>query len=196
MLPLLIAAVFMVHATSSVPTSTAPAPIAIPLTEVREHMIEEWPQLRVQPGPNLTADERSYLAFGGVSFNVIVDTSGNVISTQYNPAVIAIPPEVVVQAEAEMRTIHFKPFERNGHTVTVEFLFDVALLPPELKTNGLVLFPKVKDWNSVKITLSRTACYGTCPVYSIELHGDGTVLYSGKSNVAFIGVHRDRRAHV
>jgi ankyrin repeat protein len=190
MLPLFIAAVFMVQATSSVPGSTPPAPIAIPLTEVRQHIIEEWPQLRVQPGPNLTANERSYLAFGGVTFTVIVDTNGNVISTQYNPTVTAVPPEVVVQAEAEMRTIHFKPFERNGHTVTVEFLLDVALLPSELKTNGHAPFPEVKDWNSVKITLSRTACFGSCPVYSIELHGDGTVLYNGKSNVAFIGAHR------
>jgi ankyrin repeat protein len=190
MLPLLITVVFMVQTASLVSTPNPPAPIAIPLTEVRQHMVEKWPLLRAQAGPNLTPAERSSLAFGSVTFDVIIDTKGNVISAKYNPKVIELPPEVVVQAEAEMRAIHFKPFERNGHTVTAEFLLDVVLLPPELKTNGHVPFPKVKEWSSVKITLSRTACFGKCRAYSIELSGDGMVLYDGKSNVAFIGAHR------
>ena len=35
----------------------------------------------------------------------------------------------------------------------------------------------------VVITLERTACFGTCPVYSLTIRGDGTVAYEGKEFV-------------
>src|ERR1700743_1667009 len=155
MLSLLMAAVFMVQGASS----TSAAPVAIPLPEIREHLLGEWPQIRVQPAPNLSPEQKSLLAFGSVTFKVIVDANGNVVSTQYNPEIIAVPPDVVLQAEAEMRAAHFKPFERDGHRITAEFLFGVGLLPPELKTTGHVPFPKVKNWKNVKITLKSPKCY-------------------------------------
>jgi hypothetical protein len=45
-------------------------------------------------------------------------------------------------------------------------------------------FPQVRDWSSLTITLSRSLCYGTCPSYWLEIHGDGTVLYNGTDCVA------------
>jgi Domain of unknown function (DUF6438) len=51
-------------------------------------------------------------------------------------------------------------------------------------------FPEIHDWNTLRITLSRSGCYGTCPAYEVEIHGDGTVLYDGKFNVAAKGKHR------
>lgn len=38
-------------------------------------------------------------------------------------------------------------------------------------------------------TLYRTACFGMCPVYSVALFEDGTVVYTGIANVERIGVH-------
>jgi hypothetical protein len=32
----------------------------------------------------------------------------------------------------------------------------------------------------LRITLNRSVCYGKCPAYKIEIHGDGTVLYDGE----------------
>jgi hypothetical protein len=40
---------------------------------------------------------------------------------------------------------------------------------------------------NVEIKLEKTACYGPCPVYSVTIYGDGTVLYDGIQNVANIG---------
>ena len=37
------------------------------------------------------------------------------------------------------------------------------------------------------IRLERTACLGTCPVYSLVLRGDGSVRYEGKEHVRRIG---------
>lgn len=39
----------------------------------------------------------------------------------------------------------------------------------------------------VVITLERTACFGTCPVYSLTIRGDGTVVYEGKDFVKVKG---------
>ena len=64
--------------------------------------------------------------------------------------------------------------------------------PLEVNPQQHVPFPPVKDWKSVKITLQRNACYGRCPVYSVEVHGDGSVFYEGKSYVAVRGRHRGR----
>ena len=40
-----------------------------------------------------------------------------------------------------------------------------------------------------EIHLERTACYGTCPVYSVVLKNDGSVVYEGKSHVKMTGTH-------
>jgi hypothetical protein len=40
---------------------------------------------------------------------------------------------------------------------------------------------------TVKITLERTECYGFCPVYTLTIRGDGTVIYDGKDHVQTLG---------
>jgi hypothetical protein len=40
------------------------------------------------------------------------------------------------------------------------------------------------------ITLRRTACYGTCPVYSLEIFEDGFIRYIGTEFVQFAGERR------
>jgi hypothetical protein len=37
------------------------------------------------------------------------------------------------------------------------------------------------------ITLERTACYGFCPIYTLTIHGDGTVIYEGEDFVETVG---------
>ena len=39
----------------------------------------------------------------------------------------------------------------------------------------------------VEIKLEKTACYGPCPVYSVIIYGDGTVIYDGINHVDNIG---------
>lgn len=43
------------------------------------------------------------------------------------------------------------------------------------------------------ITLERTSRLGSCPVYTVEIRGDGTVLYNGEDHVHLRGSHT---AHV
>lgn len=161
-----------------------PAPIQISKKEADEHSIEhELLYLRV-------AD--SYVPFyTGITITVVVDAAGSIVSA------VAVPGNqekevrrgLLTQAESMVRGLHFEPFQRAGHPVSVTFDRYVAVLPRELKPIQHVPFPKVKDWKSVKITLDRTSCFGTCPSYKVDVHGDGSVLYEGHSDVTFTGSH-------
>ena len=42
----------------------------------------------------------------------------------------------------------------------------------------------------VAITLKRGVCYGPCPVYTVTIHGDGSVVFEGEGCVDAIGEHR------
>jgi hypothetical protein len=55
-------------------------------------------------------------------------------------------------------------------------------------------FPDIRRWNSLKITLSRGPCLGSCPAYTVEIDGDGTVTFDGQDFVAVPGRHRTRIA--
>ena len=44
--------------------------------------------------------------------------------------------------------------------------------------------------NDVVITIERTACFGSCPIYAAEIHADGEVVYRGKEFVKEIGERR------
>jgi ankyrin repeat protein len=166
-----------------------PVPIRVSDKEADQHSIgdgDRWFYLRVP--------QNQWSFFSSIKVTVVVDTTGTIISSV--PQVAStdgnhkIPSSVLAEADSMVQTLHFKPFERAGHPVTVTFDRDVALLPPELKPAQHVPFPKVKDWKTVKITLARTSCFGTCPSYTVEVRGDGSVLYEGRSYVAFTGTHR------
>jgi hypothetical protein len=44
-----------------------------------------------------------------------------------------------------------------------------------------------KTDSEVLITIERGACYGTCPIYSAQISGNGTVIYNGIENVKVKG---------
>ncbi|MBV8553097.1 MAG: ankyrin repeat domain-containing protein [Acidobacteriaceae bacterium] len=91
---------------------------------------------------------------------------------------------------------HFRPFERAGQAVRATFTDIVLIYPPEEWVTPRVSFPDIENWNSLRIRLERLACYGPCPVYSVEVHGDGEVFYEGTSGIILItGHHQDRISH-
>ncbi len=50
-------------------------------------------------------------------------------------------------------------------------------------------YPKTKDFElrGVVVTMDRDSCFGRCPVYSLLIHGNGTVVYRGFKNVRVKG---------
>lgn len=49
------------------------------------------------------------------------------------------------------------------------------------------VFPQLHDRSSLVMSLDRTGCYGTCPDYRVQIHGDGRVDYDGRCFVAVRG---------
>jgi hypothetical protein len=50
-------------------------------------------------------------------------------------------------------------------------------------------FPEL-DYRQLTITLERNACIFFCPAYKLEIHGDGSVVYTGDEYVMVKGVRR------
>lgn len=50
------------------------------------------------------------------------------------------------------------------------------------------------DLKTLTIQLERMPCYGTCPAYSVTVHGDGRVEYNGKSHVKETGTREGHLA--
>jgi uncharacterized protein DUF6438 len=166
MLNLILATVLMAQAAQQ-PAVDA---IAVTTQEAVQHRTSNRLFLRV------AREQRVGGSFPYVQVAVTLDAGGAVVSANavrgadYDPAIYA-------DAESLVRTLHYMPFVRIGHLVAVKFSEYVSLLPPELKPEVQLPFPKVKDLASVKITLRRTSCFGACPAYRVEVHGDGTVRF-------------------
>ena len=164
--------------------------------EVAAHLTGEFPVVRMDFNklPDLQA-------IGFVPVEVVVDEQGNVTSAKLEGAddnddddVPKAQREmlraVVAEAENLASKLRFRPFEDSGHPVPAQFEIAIPVRALADQPAKRVPFPQVHEWNSIKIELSRTGCFGPCPSYSVEVHGDGTVLYNGGANVAITGAHR------
>ena len=101
------------------------------------------------------------------------------------------PTEVVAEALIKARAATFAPFTRAGVAQPARVEAYVALLGPERRVSRQIPFPTVNG-QEVVIRLSRSACYGPCPIYAAEIRGDGTVRFEGEDFVAFAGAHQSR----
>ena len=54
--------------------------------------------------------------------------------------------------------------------------------------------PHTRAHADVEITLARTMCFGSCPVWKLTIHRDGNVEWLGEANVAAIGARARRMA--
>jgi ankyrin repeat protein len=98
--------------------------------------------------------------------------------------------EIWPQLEGEVRSWKFEPFEKDGKPVTAEVEEYVDLVPPERLPTKHVIAPAIRPNSSVKITLERTGCYGTCPAYTVTVSTDG-ISFDGRSFVVTRGNHHD-----
>jgi hypothetical protein len=55
-----------------------------------------------------------------------------------------------------------------------------------------VPFPDVKDMTTLRMTLTRSMCFGTCPDYTVEVRGDGAVEFTGRRFVFVVGNQHGR----
>lgn len=158
-------------------------PVEFPDTQAQQHRIGEAAFIHTE-----RFDNRSIFLHDSITLAVIVSTDGHVESAHS----IEGPQEFYADAEIIERSQQFKPFEQNGIPVRAAIKDYVHLAPPEAWLGRRVPFPEIKDWNTLRMTLSRTTCFGTCPGYSVEVRGDGAVTYRGKMFVLVTGEHHIR----
>lgn len=86
----------------------------------------------------------------------------------------------------------FKPFEHDGHAVPARFRMTIPGEPTDYRgpaTRSASIRSEASDFT---IALRRTACFGTCPDYRVELKSDGHVSYRGIGFVLITGSHEWR----
>jgi hypothetical protein len=66
----------------------------------------------------------------------------------------------------------------------------ITLLPLMTSTPHVADIPS--DLSDLEIYMEKTACEGPCPVYSVRVEGDGTVVYNGKTCVNVVGEQTDQ----
>ena len=171
-------------------------PVSPDPDQVAAHLVGAMPVIRMDFArfPDLQA-------IGAIPVELLVDEQGNVTSVKLDgdddtgaedlkKSQREMLNALVAEAEKAGMRLRFRPFEDQGHPVPAHFQIELPVRALAEQSPRHVPFPQVHNWNSVKIVLSRTGCFGTCPGYRVEVHGDGTVLYDGRSYVAITGSHR------
>ncbi|MBI1257727.1 MAG: hypothetical protein GC204_09675 [Chloroflexi bacterium] len=59
----------------------------------------------------------------------------------------------------------------------------LAVMPAAAESATPEATPEITPEGQVAITLERTACFGTCPVYTVTIYTDGRVVYNGEQFV-------------
>lgn len=148
--------------------------------ELAAHLISPSPVWRS------TTSKRGFI-YEGVSFEVVISELGQVVSAKCQEQENAdLCPSVLPLVTA----LRFKPFLRDGKPVVVAADVSVPILPPEKKVQRHIPFPVIRDRKLLKMMLTRSGCFGTCPQYSISVDGTGRVEFVGTGFVAVEGKHR------
>lgn len=50
-------------------------------------------------------------------------------------------------------------------------------------------FAQKVDESLLLASLERTTCYGDCPYYEVKVYSNGVVVYNGRKNVEYLGLH-------
>jgi hypothetical protein len=137
--------------------------------------------------PLRTADASLLHGFDYVQLAVIVNEHGSVASATTEGE----HPQFFELAAEQAAEWKFRPIMRGDKAVPVKFTEYIYILPEERLPKTHVPFPNVHSISEVVNRLERTACYGTCPAYSVEIRGDGSVHYDGRAFVAVRGDHSE-----
>ena len=113
-----------------------------------------------------------------VDVTVVVTPTGTVASATPSSQ----SPQWNQTAAALAMSWRFVPFQRAGRAVFATFSFKVHIVPPEKRPEQHTFFSAISDWSSLRITLQRFRCRGSCSPYKLTIFGDGTASYQGDND--------------
>ena len=133
-----------------------------------------------------------------VTFWVHVNAEGQVLEVREfetdAPYRLDYPTGILVEA---VRKITYRPFLRAGVAAEawVQDEVEVGTASEKPSSPGAgSSFPALAKPTGFSIKLSRSGCYGTCPSYSVVIHGDGKIAFHGGRYVPIPGDHQARIA--
>lgn len=151
--------------------------------EIYRHRIEPEPRV-LTPWADITQDSDRL----NWDFELTIDKQGVVTSTILKSG----PEELREAADRVARKVRFKPFEQNGEAVPVRLSYSISSQPADYEGPADRRFPANPAPSKTIIALERTECFGACPSYRVELHGNGEVEYRGDRFVLAKGPHHWR----
>jgi hypothetical protein len=153
-------------------TNVSPVTTTFSSEEAEHHLIEKaeptYPPLARVAGIE-----------GAVRLQVLVNPDGKVARTVQTSG----HPLLIRAASVAAEKYRYRPFVVNGKAVPAIFWIEVDFTLPKYKPHS-VLFPEVKDYRSVVITMDTG-------YFSLRIVGDGTVEFEGRGFVLLPGKHHD-----
>ena len=169
----------------------AQQPIEIPPADVDllEHRIGPETAIHLTPA-EIPATQR-FLGQNSLKFEIVVSPNGRVESAKFigNITLGGNSTFKAEEAQAIELARTFRPWLLDGKPIRARVDDYVQLLPPEQWADTRIPFPEITDLSTVSISLTRSACFGSCPGYTVTLSGDGTVRYTGNESVLITGDH-------
>ncbi len=118
-----------------------------------------------------------------LEYEVLVDETGRPVAATFRDPVGEADADLQTRGDAYVRSLRYPPL---AQPVPVRMWESVEVYPPVRIPARKTPLPAF-DASSVRITLERTRCFGSCPAYTVFIEGDGSVLFDGRSYVAEAG---------
>jgi hypothetical protein len=121
--------------------------------------------------------DASAAAFDGIDVQVEIGPAGDVLRAyvERDGNEGGADPEPAIAAVRQWR---FRPFEFEGAPVVAVGSVHVEYEGPELWRQPGAKMPAI-DYDRLSVMLERGPCLGPCPVYQVEIKGDGEVVFTG-----------------
>lgn len=137
--------------------------------------------------PTLTYPFGTKLDNWGFTLRIRVDPSGGVVCyvNEHHSNREFVMTEQRRALLDQVSQWRYRPFLVDGKAVSAVLFEDIR---EEEAPETFRPLPDVPP-NEVQIGLQRTACFGSCPDYKVDVYGDGRVVYQGRDFVDVIGKH-------
>jgi ankyrin repeat protein len=127
-----------------------------------------------------------------VTLDVVINQNGRVESAH------AVQGPERFYAQAEDIALHraYMPARINGNVARVRFQNYVSIYPKERWSDHPIPFPEHPDLSTLKLSLQRSHCYGSCPSYTVTLSGNGDITFEAEGQYNFVAVPGTHHAHI
>lgn len=126
-----------------------------------------------------------------VGMEIVINENGRVDSAKP----VSGPDRFYEQAQDIEMHRAYAPARVDGNIVRAKFQDFVSVYPLERWAEKAVLFPETPDLSTLKISLKRTGCLGSCPGYTVTISGSGEVSFDS-CDECYVAVPGTHMAHI